>query len=380
MSNKLNRSYNFIVTFKNPNLNGFFHPHDFINHCKKSEVLQYLIFQWVRTPSQINEDSLQKNLRNNSETFYQMYFEFKVYMSIGRIQKEFFNGINVEVFPRIESQEEAIRNCKNLNKSLVINNYFELGEPKRKRSYSVTNFENKEIPLNHKEQIIHIIEEVKKGTYKSLKDVEKDYPYVSYKQATLIQDILNRNVEFNPLEIDPAKVIWLYGKGGSGKTTWTNKHLRELGYKGSDIAIISPPSLVYNDMVFFTLEDQNCKVLVVNEVDRSFPKYNNLIAWIDRITFLPVKGSQIRNNFDLIIVNSIYKPEEVFSYLGKDSAVQILRRIFNSESKSRVYQITANDQQLKEARQLNLDKVEFQNWYQPIVKLIPEPDYSLMKD
>jgi len=49
----------------------------------------------------------------------------------------------------------------------------------------------------------------------------------------------------------------------------------------------------------------------------------------------------------------------VLAYLGKEIAVQTLRRIFNSESKSCVYQITANDQQLKEAKQLNLTKLEF---------------------
>jgi len=136
-----------------------------------------------------------------------MYFEFKVYMSIVRIQTEFFNGINVEVFPRIESQEEAIRNCKDLNKPLVINNYFEYGEPKRKRSYTVANQTNKEIPLTHKEQIIHIIEEVEKGNYKSLNDVKKDYPYLRYKQAALVQSILNDNIPINKLTMEPARVI-----------------------------------------------------------------------------------------------------------------------------------------------------------------------------
>jgi hypothetical protein len=55
-----------------------------------------------------------------------MYFEFKVYMSIGRIQKEFFNGINVDIKPREGTQAEAIKSCSDLSNNLIINDYFDL--------------------------------------------------------------------------------------------------------------------------------------------------------------------------------------------------------------------------------------------------------------
>ena len=78
---------------------------------------------------------------------------------------------------------------------------------------------------------------------------------------------------------------------------------------------------------------------------------------------LPVKGgAPIQNNFELIITNSIYRPEEVFKYLGKKNAKQILRRIFNSHLKSAVYQLTANQQQLAEALSDNfsMNSLEFE--------------------
>src|SRR5687768_11458785 len=106
-------------------------------------------------------------------------------MSIGRIQREFFNGINAIINPRLESQEEAIEKCSDQTKSLFIKGYFSYGEPRKvyNKKNSPINLENKEIPLNHKEQIIHIISEVEKGNYKSLNDVKKDYPYMRYKNA-----------------------------------------------------------------------------------------------------------------------------------------------------------------------------------------------------
>lgn len=366
MTNK--RYQDFIIIFRNPILNGFYNPKDYLekinnsNHLKS--LLRYLIFQWEINPNEINEN------------YYQMYFEFTNNMSVKRIQNDFFNGINVEISPFDGNKEEAIEKCSN-QKNLFAKGYFHLGEPKR--SYSLTNRDNKNIPLTHKEQIMHVIDEVKKGTYKSLKDIEEDYPYISYKEQILLQNILIRNNPFNS-EVDPAKVIWVYGNAGCGKTTWTNKYLRDNNCDGFITTRISPSSLNSYGNVWFNLDDENRKVLVINEVDRTFPKYNNLIAWIDRGELLPVKNSQIRNNYELIIVNSIYSPEEVFSSLGKRTAGQILRRIFNSETKSRVYKITANEEQLKEAENLELSRIEFSKWYQPKMELIKEADYSLMKD
>src|ERR1700739_4598190 len=121
MKNKRIRYREFLIIFEDPNLKGFPHPNDFINHCKKinSKILKYLIFQW------------EIDSNKNSKSFYNMYFEFKDYTSLIKIKTEFFNNLEVIINPRIESQEEAIRNCSNQNKNRVINDYFEFGEPKK---------------------------------------------------------------------------------------------------------------------------------------------------------------------------------------------------------------------------------------------------------
>lgn len=41
------------------------------------------------------------------------------------------------------------------------------------------------------------------------------------------------------MEINPAKVIWVFGRSGSGKTVWTDKYLMKK-WEPEEIAIIGP--------------------------------------------------------------------------------------------------------------------------------------------
>ena len=137
-----------------------------------------------------------------------MYFEFNNNVSINKIKEDYFNGIDIEISPRLETQAEAIKKCSDQTNNLFLKDYFEYGEPKKSnKSYFVTNPKNKEIPLSHKEQVIHIVEEVKKGAYKSLRDIERDYPYLSYNKKAMIQDILYRNASNEKINVEPARVI-----------------------------------------------------------------------------------------------------------------------------------------------------------------------------
>jgi hypothetical protein len=54
---------------------------------------------------------------------------------------------------------------------------------------------------------MHIIDETKKGNYKTLKDIEKDYPYLSYNKKIILQDILYRNYSSKKMRVDPSRVI-----------------------------------------------------------------------------------------------------------------------------------------------------------------------------
>jgi hypothetical protein len=379
---KKTRCRDFLVTFHNPDLYGFFHPNDYLEFLKNSEsaksILRYLIFQWEITPQ-----------GETSKTHYQMYFEFLNYMSIKKIQNDFFQNRKVYVEPRAGTQEEAMNYCSNLGsefKERVLNEYFEYGSPKR--TYSIVNRENKDIPFTQNEQFAHILEEIKNGKYKSLLDVEKDYPILRFTKDDLIQKMLNIK-SLKKERPSPARVIYLFSKdrsfsedgAGTGKSVWTNKCRRELGYKYSEVYEISPPSMVYGEHFFFDPKAQFMKVLIINEADKEFPKRNNLIAWIDRIEKLDVKnGQKIDNNFELIFINSIYRPEEVFSFLGKRNAKQVLRRIFNSHTDSCVYNLTPNLEQLEQSKKdgFKMSAREFEDWYKPSVERIFEPDWDLV--
>jgi hypothetical protein len=154
------------------------------------------------------------------------------------------------------------------------------------------------------------------------------------------------------------------------------------GFENSQIATISPQNMTYSDKVYFHIDYEDCKALIINEVDKNFPKHNNLISFIDRNVLLPTKGSYIRNNFELIIVNSIYPPEEVFSYLGKKISSQILRRIFDKLMDCKVFNIFPNEIQISEikSKNLSLSNLDFQKWYKPLIFVIDKPNYSLIKD
>ena len=81
---------------------------------------------------------------------------------------------------------------------------------------------------------------------------------------------------------------------------------------------------------------------------------NNLIAFIDRNSGLTTEKSEIENNFELIIINSVSQPEEIFAYLGKRIAKQILGRIFNPYIYCEVYEIQNNEEQLEKVLKENL--------------------------
>lgn len=104
--------------------------------------------------------------------------------------------------------------------------------------------------------------------------------------------------------------------------------------------------MFYNEKIHFQPSDEECSVLVISELDNKFPKHNNLISFIDRQTLLETRHFPIENNFELIIINSLYRPEEIFKQLGKRTAEQVLRRIFNSKNSSKVLEIKSNKEQL----------------------------------
>lgn len=291
--------------------------------------------------------------------------------------KKFFSWLE----PRKSTQLESIDYVKKegrftSRKDEQLDNYYEYGTPKL-HIYSY-NVENKTIPFNKESREVDVVRKIKSHYFSSFSDIERDFEHMYNTKRSWLKDLWNEHYPINKLNVVQAKVIWLVGNGGSGKSTWTKKYLRNQGYSDSDVAIISPQNMTYSDKVYFDFSYENCKALVINEVDYKFPKYNNLISFIDRNTLLATKGSHIRNNFELIIINSIYHPEEIFFYLGKASS-QVLRRIYNQIMDCHVYHIFPNRKQLsqiiKENKEFHSD-IEFQDWYQPIIKELTMKEHN----
>lgn len=226
-----------------------------------------------------------------------------------------------------------------------------------------------------------IIKKIKEKEYKDFKEIEKDNVVLFYEKDLLLRKIWGETMydEENKIDSKKCRVIWMFGKSGSGKTTLTIKEIKKEGWDTKkDVYVISPPSMSYNEKIYFNKECEGYRVLVINEVDRNFPKHNNLISFIDKSTSLNSKKGLIKNTFEIVFINSLLRPEKVFSYLGKADSEQILRRIFNKKNKSSVLEIIANEKQLNRLKK-EIDKDKFISWYKPIIIKHKEPDYTLIK-
>lgn len=309
---------------------------------------------------------------------WQIYIELNKQQYFTVLQRN-FRSANIK--PRNKTQEQAIKYCK--KKETRLSGPYEKGIPKRISRTKSLNGRNEEWKgeSSHQQKIVNIINKISSNKYNDFFEIEKENPDFFITNKATLKNIWNR---YNPVsfwDVRPAKVLWIYGERGSGKTVWTEKYLRDSNYRIEEITTIFPNSITYNDKIVFDIDDEKGRVLVINEVGEEFPKNNNLIMFIDRRGLLEARESKIKNNFELIIINSLYRPEEVFGYLGKRAAGQVLRRIFSPFFDCQVYQINSNEQQLDELlnSRKKLSNKEFQNWYKPTVQKIPEPNYSLIE-
>lgn len=335
------------------------------------EFCEYLLkLPYLKKKQQTNFYLLfKREVSENGYEHWQIYCEFNQQVYFRTLCRDF----RFHVSARKESQRQAINYVKKQQTS--VGETYERGTPK-KATYTKRSEKIKKI--TDEELLKKIIKRMKKGKYQSFFSIEKEHPEYFQSKKLILKNIWNQY--YQAQKSLPTRVFWIYGEKGTGKTTFTNKYLDEHDWEPEKRVELFPNNMTYNDRIFFDIEDEKGRVLIINEVDENFPKNNNLIAFIDR-KVLDTNGSKIHNDFQLIIINSIYRPEEVFGYLGKRASGQILRRIFNPFFDCMVYEIKANEEQLKEIRanQKKFSQIEFQNWYQPIVQIIPEPDYSLIE-
>jgi hypothetical protein len=332
-----------VFTLNNPKLE----PKDFLEKAKFYKDLRFIVFQY--------EVGKTRNVKH-----FQGYLELKTHKSFKKLNEELFENL-AHLESRRGSQSEAINYCTDKTKQLVTKETFEWGN--KKIDYSTFNKENSEIPENKEEQWIFIENKIISKKYKSLNDIHDDFPYLVIHHSNKLQELLNK---YNPIDffnLIPAKVIWLYGESGAGKSCYTDQLLEEKNYKNEDLTFLKSDK---ETILWFNLSDENKKVLIVEELRSEWPKYNSLINWIDKKTFLPVKGALIRNNYELIIINSLKSPFEIYSNLPSEHIIEPLRRIYNGE----VLLIEKNEKLhrklLKDLKKKKINEVDFK------FKLIPK--------
>lgn len=368
IKNTKKRHRNFVFTFHDPDLKGIT-PEELLRRSEKLNGLRFIIFQWEKTPK--GEKSI---------SHFQGYLEFENYKSFRVINEKLFDN-QAHVDERRGSQKQAINYCTNNlpveeMKELFLNEVFRWGKPRV--DYSVWNRDNNEIPSNRDEQWVHLSKEIILRKYRSIEDIDQDYPYFVIHFRNKIQEMLDEANPVNPSRVSPAKTVWLYGQSGSGKSCLNGDILKEYGYEDKDATYLKFDRQQSN--FFFDKSANRYKVMVCEEVRKGWPKKNSLINWVDRKDPLPVKGSFVRNNFELIIFNSTLSPEEVYSVLPFEEQIEPLRRIYSGK----VLKVELNENLLIETNLKLLRKEiasdEFSLHYHPLVTDVSENYPECIRD
>lgn len=122
----------------------------------------------------------------------QGYVELKKRVSFKTLIESIPQGVHIE--PRRGSQKQAIQYCKKTS------DFFEVGEPKRQGSR--TDYELARYMLENNMSVVQAMDELENFTIGTIKAYEKLQKYISIGN-----------------DRDKPTVTWLYGPGGSGKTS-----------------------------------------------------------------------------------------------------------------------------------------------------------------
>ena len=288
---------------------------DYLNKLKTDTRIKYCIFSLQQTENQKKENSFH----------FQGYLEFNKLVDITAFKKAFQMS---DTQNRKGTQQQAVNYVKR-EETRIYDKFFELGKPKG--NIKRYNTEDREIPDNLDDQRILLDQRLENDEYEKFEDIKKDFTLLFLKYTKWCKNLWERYNPLKILDVKPLKTIWIYGPSGIGKSFLTNKLLKKWGYKNNDIAFKKASSET-NPKLWFNLDDENKKVLWIEEVRLNFPHYNDMIQFIDKRDYLPVKGSMIKNTYDLLIVNSLLSPEEVYCNIPNNNRIEILRRLYKGNN------------------------------------------------
>lgn len=298
-----------------------------------------------------------KHQRNNNFHF-QGYIKFKRTTDIIAFERKLaFRWNKKDVFfsfkeYRKGTEQQAIDYVKK-EQSKLYDKFFEFGIPKKQGREIIKYNKNEiDIPKDSDGQLVLLkcwLKEDKekeskgeKKRYNEFEEIEKDFPLLFVKHENFIKRIWEKLNPINISKIKPLRVIWVYGHSGMGKSTWIDNFLyKKMKYSGSDVCYKTYEG---TDKVWFQLEDEHKKVLQIEEVRENFPDNNKLISLISKKNALPVKGSLIKNNFELLIIASLHSPEMVYSSLKIGNQVEVLRRLYMQKDNKVIQLIYGKDE------------------------------------
>lgn len=329
-----------------------------LEYIKDLNICNYIVFQ--------------REFSEKKREHWQMYLEFKKRQYLFGLRKK-FKYVATYIEKNYSEKVNTINYVKK-EKTRIGDKYHEWGEPKN-------NTGNSKKKQNELEKIE---EEIIQEKYKNLSQLKDDLNLRNWEEKRLEKSWKKTMLEKSKKStkcVRQCRVVWVFGKSGSGKSVWTKSFLySKERVNENDVCVITPNNTIgYKKQMLFKEWDEGSKVLVINEVDKNFPEYNDLISFIDKENLLKIdSGRYMINSFELVVINSLWRPEEVFECSGKEKIEQILRRIYDIQNGSKVFEIAKNKEQLEKLKK-RMDPEKFVKWYKPILTVHSEPDYSLIE-
>jgi len=307
---------------------------------------------------------------------WRVYFESEHTRSLQFFKRIFLDS---DVYPTLLRRDEAVRR----NKSLVwrtsnLEDCLEGGSlSKNKGRVRINSKTFKEhISLNADNNDFSIIKKVffkiRNKSYQTLEEAKNQLShYLFIWQKRLEQEWKRRTTEEEEKNrfYHQVPVIWIKGKTGSGKTTLTQSILYKKGFLGEEILTIKPETSLNYNRILFPPSKTIIRALIIEECQPDFPKANNFASFTDRGTFLFSQEGKVKNNLEIILVNSVHLPEKIFN---KDNCPenysQILRRIYNTKLNCRVFSLQENNDLFSNIK-TSLPSLEMIKTYAPQIKL-----------
>lgn len=160
------------------------------------------------------------------------------------------------------------------------------------------------------------IKDVKEMNREDREDLDIRY-YNIVKQINHQEDM---KIDINDWYKEDMKVVYICGPSGSGKS----KKAVEVIKEHTDEKI----NIVKHVNNFWEGADGETKTALYDEFRPSHMQASEFINFIDYNKHLMnIKGGEVRNNYNFIVITSIFKPDEIYKNLPEEDKIQWLRRM-----------------------------------------------------